>query len=263
MWQYGVAGVTPPAVLRRVVMVRMSPLFFVSVYPVLSIALLGGIVLENHRHVTPADAEPYHARAKAAVNSIKYSIGYWTGKDDEVPPAAQQLLRPNAVLSRTYIDNGFGPTRGRHASLLIVQTRDTRDMGGHFPPICYVTHGDTMTGATARTFNVDGISIPGYEYEFQRTTNGVTARNTVFNFFIIPKQGFCPDMTGIRKAAENYQQRVYGAAQFQLVMSSDLSADERDSVFATLVGAQGSVIRTLLDLPEENSAQAGISEVMK
>ncbi len=233
-------------------MLRLSPLFFVSVYPMMTMALLGGIVVENHRHVTPTDAEPYHAHAKAAVQSIKYAIGYWTGKDDEVPPAAQQLLRPNAILSRTYVDNGFGPTRGRHASLLIVQTRDTRDMGGHFPPICYVTHGDTMTGATARTFVIDGMTIPGYEYEFQHTTAGVTARNTVYNFFIIPKVGFCPDMNGIRKAAENYQQRVYGAAQFQLVMSSDMSVDERDEVFNTLLGAQGNVIRTLLDLPTES-----------
>src|SRR5947207_4217407 len=127
-------------------------LAFVLTWPVLSLALLGGIAAEQHRRLKPRDVEPYHARAAAAVKAVPYVIGYWTGKDDEIPSAAQKLLRPNAILSRTYSDNdpgrgGIYRTRRRDASLLVVQCRDSRDMVGHYPPICYRAHGMTLDDA--------------------------------------------------------------------------------------------------------------------
>ena len=47
------------------------------------------------------------------------------------------------------------------------------------------------------------------------------------------------DMDAVRDAAEDYQQRYYGAAQFQVVFqelqSAGLSRGDRDEVFATLI----------------------------
>src|SRR4051794_14478419 len=99
-------------------------LAFVLAPPLLSAGVLGGIVAEQRTHLKPKDVEPYHARAKDLVDDVPYVIGYWTGKDDEIPAAAQKLLRPNAILSRTYSDNDPSPSiHGRHreASVLIVQ----------------------------------------------------------------------------------------------------------------------------------------------
>src|SRR5438477_7343006 len=117
----------------------LRQLAFVLTPPVLSMGLLAGIVAEQATHLKPKDVEPYHDRARAAVDAVPYFIGNWTGKDDDIPAAAQKLLRPNAILSRTYSEIDTSSLGGRHreASLLIVQCRDSRDMVGHFPPICY------------------------------------------------------------------------------------------------------------------------------
>src|SRR5215813_14806637 len=89
--------------------------------PILSIGLLVGIVAETRSHIQPRDIDPYHARAKEAIDGVPYVIGTWTGKDQPVPLAAQKLLRPNAILSRVYVDStATGPYQIRAASLLIV-----------------------------------------------------------------------------------------------------------------------------------------------
>ena len=62
---------------------------------------------------------------------------------DEVPPEAQELLRPNAIFSRRFQRPG---EIGVH--VLVVHCSDARDMIGHYPPICYPSSGwvSTITG---------------------------------------------------------------------------------------------------------------------
>jgi hypothetical protein len=222
--------------------------------PLLSVGLLAGIYAERRTHLQPQDAEPYHARAKAAVAEVPYFIGTWTGQDDEIPLAAQKLLRPNAILSRTFVDNT--PPRGyrsrhRSASLLIVQCRDSRDMVGHYPPICYRAQGRAPDekNTRPRDWTVNGKPIPGYEYQFVEVFKDGTRRTIVYNFLIVPGRGIVRDMKGVERAAEDYQQRHYGAAQFQVVFQSDASAqlsrEERDEIFATLMGPNIQLVETL------------------
>src|SRR5689334_53618 len=108
--------------------VGLRQITFVIAPPLLSVGLLLGLVAEQTTHLKPQDVEPYQARAKAAVDAVPYVIagGRWTGTDEEIPVAAQKLLRPNAILSRLYVDNSPGGYRSEHrfASLLIVQCRD-------------------------------------------------------------------------------------------------------------------------------------------
>ena len=60
-------------------------------------------------------------------------------------------------------------------------------------------------------------------------------------------------MNGVQAAAEDYQQRYYGAAQFQVVFGStgapDLDQDEHDQIFMTLMQPAVPVIRQLLATP--------------
>src|SRR5688500_20314095 len=125
---------------------RFRQLAFTVTAPLLSLGLLAGIFAEQRTHLKPADAEPYHARARAAVDQVPYFIGTWTGQDDEIPVAAQKLLRPNAILMRTFVDSSPGDYRSKYrsASLPIVECREARDMVGHYPPICYRPHGREM-----------------------------------------------------------------------------------------------------------------------
>jgi hypothetical protein len=230
-------------------------LAFALTPPLLSVGLLAGIVAEQRTHLQPHDVDPYHARAKAAVEKVPYFIGTWSGKKEEIPVAAQKLLQPNAILYRTYINTSTDEDRQseyRSASLLIVQCLNTRDMVGHYPPICYRAHGMTQDEKQCgpRDWTVNGMRIPGYEYQFTEVIQGQTSRTTVYNFLIVPGRGIVRDMKDVERAAEDYQQRHYGAAQFQVVFhgpgSSDESRAERDEIFATLLGPNTTLIETLI-----------------
>ncbi len=236
--------------------IRLRQLAFVLTPPLLSVGLLAGIVAEQRSHLNPEDVDPYHARAKAGVDQVPYFVGTWTGQDQEITVAAQKLLRPNAILSRQFIDTAPSDYRSqqRAATLLIVQCRDSRDMVGHYPPICYRAHGMTLDQKYCgpRDWNVNGTSIPGYEYQFTEVFQGQTWRTTVYNFLVVPGRGIVRDMKGVEQAAEDYQQRYYGAAQFQLVFRGQASAErsresrqERDEIFAILMGPNLKLIETL------------------
>jgi len=233
---------------------RYRQLAFKITAPLLSVGLLAGIFAEQRTHLKPQDVEPYHARAKAAVDQVPYFIGTWSGQDDEIPVAAQKLLRPNAILNRRFVDStpgADGRTTYRYASLLIVQCRDSRDMVGHYPPICYRAHGLSIDEKSCgpRDWTVNGKTIPGYEYHFTEVLAGRSTRTTVYNFLIVPGRGIVRDMKGVEQAAEDYQQRYYGAAQFQVVFQSEGSAErsreERDAIFATLMGPNIQLLETL------------------
>jgi hypothetical protein len=246
--------------------------------PLLSCGLLVGMGMEQRTYITPADVEPYHARAKDAIHTVPYVIGFWAGKDDPVPVAAQKLLRPNEILSRTYIDkttDAMGP-RDRAASLLIVQCRDSRDMLGHYPPRCYPSTGMTKVFEEDRDWTVGDLVISGKEYHFTRQLQGQTHRTTVYNFFVVPTQArrgsravpvassIKRDMDAVRDAAEDYQQRYYGAAQFQVVFQglavTELPRGERDEIFATLIEPALPAIKALAsfggDAPPAAAARA-------
>jgi len=100
-----------------------------------------------------------------------------------------------------------------------------------------------------RDWNVGGKTICGYEYQFTEVWQGQTSRTTVYNFLIVPGRGIVRDMKGIEEAAEDYQQRYYGAAQFWVVFqglaSADRSREERDAIFSALLGPNIHMIETL------------------
>lgn len=225
--------------------------------PVISIGLLGGIVAENRTYLHAEDFEPFHARARAAIAGIPLMISGWNGVDtvDDVPKEAQTLLRPNIILSRRYSDASvLSITRPRVVNLLIVQCKQPSDMLGHFPPNCYPSSGREFENprqrdGTPRNWRIGSFVIPGKEYRFINTRDGQSYRTTVYNFLIVPGQGIVRDMEGVKSAAGDYQQKYYGAAQFQVVFhgvaSADLSQSERDQIFTTLMTPAVPVIQTL------------------
>ena len=100
-----------------------------------------------------------------------------------------------------------------------------------------------------RSVKVAQTPIDLTEYRFTQLYQGQVLRTTVYNFFIVPKKHVVADMKAVETAAEDYQQRYYGAAQFQVVFHSlasvDLSQAERDDIFATLMAPNLTLIQTL------------------
>lgn len=221
--------------------------------PLLCVALLVGIALQQRTRLRADDevVVEYHRRAKDAIGGIPLIVagpgGTWTAIDHKLPPAAVRLLRPNEILSRHYVQN---TTTGRPltADLLIVQCRDSRDMTGHYPPICYRNIGNELVYWQKHdAIEVGGEKVPFTEYHFEKYTHGRPERKCVYNFFVVPGRGAVDDIKGVQEAAEDYQRRLFGAAQFQVVMPVDVLTPPavREQVFAALLRSRPDLITTL------------------
>src|SRR5947209_9164878 len=223
-----------------------SSVFSTMAAPLACVMLLACIVAENSTHFRPRDAEPYHARAKAAIEAMPFRFDGWTGRKLDVDPAAERLLHPNCILNRAYTDGRYT------ANLLIVQCKDGRDMAGHYPPNCYPAQGEQLT--SARDFELPVVGqghheiVKGVEYRFIKTTGLAVNERYVYDFFIVPGKGFVRDMADIRQSAKDYQRRYLGAAQFQVVFSdppAQMSPQQREEIVATLLGANAGVFEVL------------------
>ena len=236
----------------------MKSLTAILAPPLLCAGVLVGIAVQKSTHVKPKDAEAYHAAVKAAISELDYTVGdnttgIWVGKDIEPTKAAVELLRPNIILSRQYSNTRGDPSRhwANTCNVLIVQCWDSRDMVGHYPENCYVNGGDTLVAKRPRELKVGDWTIDGTEYTFERFSNGQPNRRCVYNFLVVPRKGrmaIVPDIQGLNKAAEDYQWRYFGAAQFQFVMSADVTRDKRDEVFRTIIGSNLGMFTALNNL---------------
>ncbi len=236
--------------MNRIVLFLIPPLF--------SAALLGGILVEKSRHVTPEHTDAYHERCREALDPetgivpIRIDPSWVRVEDTELHPAAVKLLRPNATINRVYRDTRTTGFYRTNVTLMIVQCRDTRDMAGHFPPICYPSNGYTSIAGTddrpgeERDWYINGMHIPGVEYRYATTRRGITERQAICNFMIVPGKGIVRDMDGVRKAAEDYQQRYYGAAQVWVVMDANLPVEQRNEIFEQIMTPNIPVLETLL-----------------
>lgn len=206
-----------------------------------SLALLAGMAAARLTRPAPEDAEPYHRQVREAADALPFQIGDWFGADQDVPPAAIQMLQPNVLVSRRYrsIDTG------RVATILLVHCKDARDLAGHYPPVCYPAHGWTMDSTTPRRWNVDGLLIDGTEYGFSFRMATATRRMVVASFMVLPGGQILPDMKGVRHAAADYTRHFYGAAQIQLILDARIPTAERDVIFRELAGAFRGVINAL------------------
>jgi hypothetical protein len=222
--------------------------------PVLCLAVLAGIALQQRARLRPDDPRvtAYHARAKEAINRIPWRVEAlgttWTAVEHKPETAAVRLLRPNVILSRRYVQN---TTSGNPmvAELLIVQCRDSRDMNGHYPPVCYRNIGHELVFiAEHDPIDVGGEQVPFTEYHFEKYKHGRAEKLYVYNFFVVPGRGAVDDIKGVYEAAEDYERRFFGAAQFQILMQDVLSpadAKVREQVFASLLRSHPQLIATL------------------
>jgi hypothetical protein len=233
--------------------------------PVLTTGLLLGAAMVERDWPQRADAAPYHQRAAAAVRAIPLQMGPWVGTEKAPQAAAIQVLKPNVIRTIELTDPRASAMRrpDQKVWLSVVQTFRMGDMLGHYPPHCYPALGDTTTraerrdwtvpvlasGASGAVPDVQPLHIPGMEYQFERVVDGKTYRRIVYNFMVAPGRGILPDDRGLQDAAQNYEQRYHGAAQFQVVFNSlaaqELSRAERDEIFSTLMRHCGRAIEVL------------------
>ena len=199
----------------------------------ISIALLSGVAWETGSRPRPEDAAPFHRNIREFFDSFPYRIGAWVGTDNAATPSAQQILRPNVLVSRNYRN----AENGRAANLLFVQCRDSRDMSGHYPPVCYPAHGwEKEFERTDQTLHVGGADIPMSRYVFERSGFNRHQKIVIYQFFVLPGRGYATSMDAVRDAGADYPMRAFGAAQVQVVLDSGLPEEQQRATAVELLG---------------------------
>ena len=188
------------------------------------------------------DAEPYHARIRGSAERVRLVLGVWVGQDVPVPRVAIKTLKPNVILSRQYTN-----LRSRQQfSLLVIQCGDARDLVGHYPPQCYPSQGWEQRGARVVDWEVDGLRIEGMQYQFVSNRFETVRETVVDNFMVLPNGSTCRDLRGVGRAAKDFRQRAFGAAQVQVITDVSMTAEERREVFETVVRGHRELIDAIL-----------------
>jgi len=206
--------------------------------------LVAAMSLETEGRPSAADGNEFHAAAAEAVGELPLQFGDWRGEEVAVPAAAQVLLKPNAILSRRFVNRRTGDT----ISMSLVQCRDTRDMAGHYPPICYPGMG-WAEKAPAREvpIDVDGTRLIAMRYHFTRQFFDQERTLIVYNFFAMPGEGFPAEMGAIRRAASDYTSRPYGAAQVQVALNQAREPSEEKQLVQAVLMPCAPALRLLSD----------------
>jgi exosortase len=213
--------------------------------PVASVLLLVGIAAADKLRIDPHEADAFHAKAVQAIAAMPRILGagraqwFTIGKDIPLPDDAKGLLKPNGYAHRVYM-NGL---TGRRVTMLLVQCRDTRDMQGHYPPICYPSAGCRIDGGSPQTWQTaNGMSIDGTEYTITRPSGEQTI---IRDFFVLPSGKIVRDMESVNAAAKDYRELVFGVAQIQILFDASVGGAERDQIFAELIGPSRDTIEAL------------------
>ena len=133
----------------------------------------------------PVNAEAintYHVDIAELIEEIPIDVGDWVGREVPLPQSATSLLNPNGIVARQYINEDQGVI----ATLMIVQCRDARDMGGHYPPVCYPANGWTdNTDDQNQTFTIGDQSLQ--VYGFSRTAGREEREIFIYSLFAFPR----------------------------------------------------------------------------
>jgi hypothetical protein len=212
-----------------------------NVFPIVSLLALLGIFAESLTHPSPDRARSYHAQVRREAERIPLQIRQWMGEDSPIPAQARDLLKPNVLISRRYV-----APDGDSAMLLIVQSADARDMGGHHPPVCYPNAGwSKLDEPRDSEIEVAGMAIPITEYTYGVAgIDGVRERR-ILDFFVLKPVGPVREQRHVRRQASDYRLRHYGAAQIQVIVDGPTSIAARERIFAEFVEPLIPLIRAI------------------
>jgi uncharacterized protein DUF3485 len=222
---------------------RHRPKRFVA--PVICLLLLSGLATDRILfHLPVGDAAPYHDAVREAVLAIPTEIGDWVGEDVPVQAEATKMLRPNVILSRRFVNRKTGVA----TTLLIVHCKDPRDMGSHFPPVCYPSSGwELPDGCTVeRDWQVEDLTIPGKEYTFESGRFDRTTRLIVYNFVLRPDGLIERDVSGLREAGYDARKKPFGGGQVQLVFEGQTTEEEREQALQGILAGCLPAIRRVI-----------------
>lgn len=188
------------------------------------------------------EVELRHARIKSVFERVPLRMGEWVGEEAPLTPSAVELLRPNAAISRTYRRLGLPGTY----NFSLIHCSDFRDMGGHYPPVCYPAHGWSLAeerrvntdvwvlGSEPEAGQADSRETPTLEvpelansgpaelaiYRFARSGAELREiRMTVVSAFVLPDGRWTRALGDVRDSAGRRRVAAEGVAQVQLALA--------------------------------------------
>ena len=185
--------------------------------------LLAGLVARRASYPAPVESGTYLAEVRADVKDLPETFGAWRGEDAPVPTAAITLLRPNAALSRRYVNTESGTA----FQLWVVHCGDARDMAGHYPPVCYPNSGWSQEGSREVQFEPEN-DLPGMEYTFSQMIAGRNRQLVVANLILLPNGQPATTLEDLRELESDYRNRYRGAAQLQFVFDASVGEGARE-----------------------------------
>jgi hypothetical protein len=231
----------PGTVFSEMAMKRQTIVFLQRIRelsPIIAVVMLLVLpIFLPDESVSSAAFEQRNARIAAAMGEIPWQIGRWRGVEVPVPSVAQDVLRPNALLSRSYREIGGN----LQATLVIVHCSDTRDMLGHYPPVCYPANGWQAVkdvGGIERIGADIGIhpSVDCMRYDFYLNTDLGSKRGIrIYNFFVLPGGVIAHELSELQGQAGRTRTSAMGVAQVQIAFSDQVSDEEAGRALAELL----------------------------
>jgi hypothetical protein len=225
---------------------------FKTLAPILlTLILLGVGGIQKYRLQVPGDAEPYMLAIQQSLYRMPMKVGTWLSKDEPVQRAARAVLKPNAILSRSWFD----AESNLSMVTMLVHCGDGRDMWAHYPPICYVMNGQRLTARDPMTIIMGDVALTGIEYEFTPERIDAGPPRRVFNVILQSDNVICADMPEMRKYIMSNNTRLYGAGQIQVIVRADLPDAIRKQLYTQAVAFHEPTLRTILAQPASFSAE--------
>lgn len=203
--------------------------------PLLTAGLLGMAAWGVARQEATYEDRVRSERIAALLGAVPDRLGPWITTEVPVPSEAVEILRPNALFCRRFMRLGGE----EDVTLIIVHCSDARDMGGHYPPICYRQIGWNLDleRLTRPRLESDFLEDPVFTaYRFRRTDReGKREDMTVLNGFVLPDGRTSPDVFEPGLMARPSTRASRGLAQIQVVFRSDLSDEQAVGVASEML----------------------------
>ncbi|MDQ7012394.1 MAG: exosortase-associated EpsI family protein [Planctomycetota bacterium] len=218
--------------------------------PSLAMLLLAGLAtLHFTERDTSGGVDMYMERAGARIDEVPLHIGRFIGQTAAVAPEVENLLKPNRVLQRRYVDP-YSTEPDDWFSLVIVHCGVAKDMFGHYPPNCYPRAGWTESvPAEDVVVRAGELTIPARLYRYTRESGMTAQRQDILSFFVVPS---APDRFGaddrmVDMASRTAASDKLGAAQVQILTPTSMSEERRKAIWSEVLEAIVPVLNTIAE----------------
>jgi hypothetical protein len=233
---------------------RLAPVFSI-------IVMLGASFLMANPVDNDSGIAVHRARIAAEMGEFPYQLDAWYGEDVPIPTSAEEILRPNSLVSRRYRRLNGTET----IVIAFIHCSDIRDMLGHHPPHCYPASGWSQGsyGTSDLAIKLAGETVLMRAYRFRRLDQiGIEQQQTVLSMFLLPDSRRVIDMGDLSgPSSKGRRSSAMGVAQLQLVFRGNptndtlavLASDLLTHVPRSLIDALDAPITIETEIPKQQT----------